>query len=308
MNTALLLVILVLQTFAIYYLIRTARNLGNKATKQHKELMSNINLLRAGDGNNLLNHLNVPNNAAFSEVSWDHVISLTSYPARFETLSKSIEMLLSQRLIAKKIYVNIAETDLHQLPNTLKAYESSGIVQINSCTDIGHGKKLIQTLKLENSLPIIVVDDDLIFETDLTLKLMIQHHLTPGSVIASRVHKIKYEADGRISLYKNWQKNFSLSDGPSSDLFPTSGAGTLYKADFFHQDVVDETAYKQYAMFTDDLWWYIQSLRKGTLTKRLPGLNHLNFIDGTQEVGLWKNGNQDRNDPNLESLLKKYSI
>ena len=179
MNTALLLVILVLQTFAIYYLIRTARNLGNKATKQHKELMSNINLLRAGDGNNLLNHLNVPNNAAFSEVSWDHVISLTSYPARFETLSKSIEMLLSQRLIAKKIYVNIAETDLHQLPNTLKAYESRGIVQINSCTDIGPGKKLIPTLKLENSLPIIVVDDDLIFETDLTLKLMIQHHLTP---------------------------------------------------------------------------------------------------------------------------------
>jgi len=34
----------------------------------------------------------------------------------------------------------------------------------------------------------------------------------------------------------------------------------------------------------------------------------LNFIDGTQEVGLWKNGNQDRNDPNLESLLQKYSI
>lgn len=308
MNTVLLLLILVLQIFAIYYFIRTTRNLGNKATKHHTQLMSNINLLRAGDGNSLLNQLAIPNNATFSQVSWNYVISLTSYPARFETLSKSIEMLLSQRLIAKKIYVNIAETDLHQLPNTLKAYESSGIVQINSCTDIGPGKKLIPTLKLENSLPIIVVDDDLIFETDLTLKLMIQHHLTPGSVIASRVHKIKYEADGRISLYKNWQKNFSLSDGPSSDLFPTSGAGTLYKADFFHQDVVDETAYKQYAMFTDDLWWYIQSLRKGTLTKRLPGLNHLNFIDGTQEVGLWKNGNQDRNDPNLESLLKKYSI
>lgn len=161
---------------------------------------------------------------------------------------------------------------------------------------------------LEKALPIIVVDDDLIFETDLSLKLMIQHQLTPKAIVASRVHKITYANDGKLSAYKNWRKNYSLGDGPAADLFATSGAGTLYKADFFHSDVTDERVYKELSFHTDDLWWFIQSKRVGTLTKRVPGISKLNYIDGTQEDGLWQSGNQDRNDSNLKLLLSKYSI
>ena len=36
--------------------------------------------------------------------------------------------------------------------------------------------------------------------------------------------------------------------------------------------------------------------------------NNLIYIDDTQEDGLWRTGNQDRNDPNLQSLIKKYLI
>jgi hypothetical protein len=54
------------------------------------------------------------------------------------------------------------------------------------------------------------------------------------------------------------------------------------------------------------LWWYFQARRKGTLVRRLSGLDHLNFIDSTQDVGLWKNGNQDRNEVNLSALLAQY--
>jgi hypothetical protein len=109
-------------------------------------------------------------------------------------------------------------------------------------------------------------------------------------------------------LYDKWEKNYSHSDGPSSELFATSGAGTLYKASFFHPDVLDESTYKDLSFHTDDLWWFVQSKRIGTLTKRLPGLNNLIYIDDTQEDGLWRTGNQDRNDPNLQSLIKKYLI
>jgi len=42
------------------------------------------------------------------------------------------------------------------------------------------------------------------------------------------------------------------------------------------------------------------------LIRRLSGLDHLNFIDSTQEVGLWKNGNQDQNEVNLKALLAQY--
>jgi hypothetical protein len=40
----------------------------------------------------------------------------------------------------------------------------------------------------------------------------------------------------------------------------------------------------------------------------MPGYSKLEFITGTQEDGLWTTGNQNRNDPNLKSLLNKYSL
>ena len=308
MNTSLLLVILVLQVFAVYYLIRTARNLGSKATKNHKVVMQNISQIRVATGEILLNQLSIPDSKDFKAVNWDHVVSLTSHPERFNTLSQTLNSLLAQRLIAKNIYLNIAQEDISKLPNSVKNFESNGLIKINSCENLGPGKKLIPTLKLEKSLPIIVVDDDLIFETDLTLKLMIAHHLSPGTIIASRVHKIIHTPEGKISAYVNWQKNYSLSDGPSMDLFATSGAGTLYKAEFFHSDVTDEKAYTELAFHTDDLWWFIQSKRIGMKTKRLPSQSILNYVDGTQETGLWNNGNKERNDLNLKALIEKYSL
>ena len=308
MNTSLLLVILVLQVFAVYYLIRTARNLGSKATKNHKVMMENISQIRSATSGILLNQLLIPDSKEFKAVNWEHVISLTSHPTRFNTLNQSLNSLLAQRLIAKNIYLNITQEDLGKLPDSVKDLETSGLININTCEDLGPGKKLIPTLKLERSLPVIVVDDDLIFETDLTLKLMIAHHLSPGNIIASRVHKIIHTPEGKISAYINWQKNYSLSDGPSMDLFATSGAGTLYKAEFFHSDVTDEKTYTELAFHTDDLWWFIQSKRIGTKTKRLLGQSILNFIDGTQDDGLWNNGNKERNDLNLKALLEKYSL
>jgi hypothetical protein len=308
MNTSLLLVILVLQVFAVYYLVRTARNLGSKATKNHKVMMENISQIRSATSGILLNQLLIPDSKEFKAVNWEHVISLTSHPARFNTLSQALNSLLAQRLIAKNIYLNIAHEDLGKLPDSVKDLASSGLIKINTCENLGPGKKLIPTLKLEKSLPIIVVDDDLVFETDLTLKLMIAHHLSPGTIIASRVHKIIHTPEGKISAYINWQKNYSLSDGPSIDLLATSGAGTLYKAEFFHSDVTDEKTYTELAFHTDDLWWFIQSKRIGTKTKRLLGQSILNFIDGTQDDGLWNNGNKERNDINLKALIEKYSL
>ena len=308
MNTSLLLIILALQVFAVYYLIRAARNLGSKATRNHKVVMENLSQIRAATGEILLNQLLIPDSKEFKAVNWEHVVSLTSHPERFDTLSQTLNSLLAQRLIAKKIYLNIAQDDISKLPAYVKDFASSGLININACENLGPGKKLIPTLKLEKALPIIVVDDDLIFDTDLTLKLMIVHHLSPGTIIASRVHKITHTPEGEISAYSKWQKNYSLSTGPSMDLFATSGAGTLYKADFFHVDVTDEKTYSELAFYTDDLWWFIQSKRVGTKTKRLPGQSVLNYIDGTQEIGLWNNGNKERNNVNLRALLKRYSL
>ena len=139
MKTVLLLVILILQVFALYYLIRTAHNLGSKSTKNHNEVMANLRQIRATSGGTLLNHLFVPDSKEFKSISWEHVISLTSHPARFNTLAKSLNSLLEQRLIPKKIYLNIAEQDMTKLPEEVKRLSNTGVLIINSCSDLGPG-------------------------------------------------------------------------------------------------------------------------------------------------------------------------
>ena len=178
-------------------------------------------------------------------------------------------------------------------------------MKIFSVDDWGPAKKLIPTLQ-RSDLPVICVDDDLVYEPTLTKHLMIQAQLFPNNVIASRTHKITKNRDGQIAAYSDWRKQYSKTNGPSPELFATSGAGTLFKRDFFHKDVFDFALYKELAFYCDDLWWYFQTIRNGVAVRRVPGAWPLNFIPGTQEQGLWRTGNKERNEVILQNLLKKY--
>lgn len=235
----------------------------------------------------------------------EFLISFTSVPNRFKTLPLVVESLSNQELPANEIHLNLAHQDFSDLPSSIRATLEQSKVKIFSGDDWGPAKKLIPTLQ-RSDLPVICVDDDLVYEPTLTLHLMIQAQLFPENVIASRTHKITKNRDGQIAAYSDWRKQYSKTNGPSPDLFATSGAGTLFKRDFFHKDVFDFALYKELAFYCDDLWWYFQTIRNGVAVRRVPGAWPLNFIPGTQEQGLWRTGNKERNEVILQNLLKKY--
>ena len=235
----------------------------------------------------------------------EFLISLTAVPNRFKTLPLVVESLSNQELPANEIHLNLAHQDFSDLPSSIRATLEQSKVKVFSVDDWGPAKKLIPTLQ-RSDLPVICVDDDLVYEPTLTLHLMIQAQLFPNNVIASRTHKITKNRDGEIAAYSDWRKQYSKTNGPSPELFATSGAGTLFKRDFFHKDVFDFALYKKLAFYCDDLWWYFQTIRDGVAVRRVPGAWPLNFIPGTQEQGLWRTGNKERNEVILQNLLKKY--
>jgi hypothetical protein len=106
--------------------------------------------------------------------------------------------------------------------------------------------------------------------------------------------------------FEQWDKQWSDSSGPSADLFATSGAGTLFTKEMLHEDALNEKLFTELSLHTDDLWWYFQARRIGVNVRRVPGARELNFIPDTQEVGLWRTGNKDRNELNLMKLIDKY--
>jgi len=237
---------------------------------------------------------------------WKFEVAVTSHPARFDALAIALTSLKNQILQPESINVFIAHSDLNALPEAIKHLEKSKYIKVITCEDLGSGKKLIPALSKQGKHPIVTIDDDLYFDNDLFLQLMINHYLYPETIVAARVHRLTLDDADNVLPFSTWHKHYDLSEGPAADLMPTSGAGTLFPPHAMHEDAAKAELYTKLSHNTDDLWWYFQARRKGTLVRRLSGLDHLNFIDATQDVGLWKNGNQDRNEVNLKALINEY--
>ncbi|CAB4537174.1 MAG: hypothetical protein F2521_04415 [Actinobacteria bacterium] len=300
-----------LSVLLLAYLVRGSRQLGTKLSKLQSSNNKNFNEIEqlliaeaklAKRREQLLYLPFIQGN----EPDWKFEVSVTSHPARFNALAISLSALKAQILQPQSINVYIADADMAVLPNSIRELEKSGYITIISCDDLGSGKKLIPALKAQRNLPIITIDDDLYFENELFLHLMINHYLYPDAIIAARVHRLAVNEAGDVLPFSTWHKHYDLTEGPAKDLMPTTGAGTLFPSKALHEDASDSALYTKLSHNTDDLWWFFQARRKGTLIRRLSGLDHLSFIDGTQEVGLWKNGNQDRNEVNLKALLVQY--
>lgn len=300
-----------LSVLLLAYLVRGSRQLGTKLSKLQSSNNKNFNEIEqlliaeaklAKRREQLLYLPFIQGN----EPDWKFEVSVTSHPARFKALAISLSALKAQILQPQSINVYIADADMAVLPNSIRELEKSGYISINSCDDLGSGKKLIPALKAQRNLPIITIDDDLYFENELFLHLMINHYLYPDAIIAARVHRLAVNEAGDVLPFSTWHKHYDLTEGPAKDLMPTTGAGTLFPSKALHEDASESALYTKLSHNTDDLWWFFQARRKGTLIRRLSGLDHLSFIDGTQEVGLWKNGNQDRNEVNLKALLVQY--
>jgi hypothetical protein len=235
------------------------------------------------------------------------VISLASYPPRFNSLLVVLESILSWDLLPERIYLNIANQDIEKLPNGIFNAGYSHLLRIKSVVDLGPSNKLIPTLLHEKILPIITIDDDILYPPDLVTKILVDHLIFPTSIIAGRTHFIVQDQNNNIKSYMEWEFEQSKENGPSAKLFPTGGGMTLFPQGSLHDDVVDMDLLRSVgALYTDDIWHYFQARRNGTLVRQISERHQLNYIEGTQEVGLWLNGNQVRNDLVISELLRLY--
>ncbi len=316
MSALLLTVIAVVIVVTSAYSVRTLRIIGRKVGEVRNEQRNLEKKIKSAalsahhDSGAILARLNLLNLEipGIKDRDFNFVLSLTSHPARFDALAIALPELKKQVLQPSEIILNIAHTDISQLRQSIRELAATGYIVINECSDLGPGKKLIPTLRMYPGVPIIAIDDDLILTPDLTLQLMLEHHLYPDSIIASRVHRVSYASDGSLEPFSAWEKGADTLLGPSFDLMATSGAGTLFPAGSLHPDALDEARYTELAFHTDDLWWYFQARRIGTQVRRLPGYRALEFIPETQEVGLWKTGNKDRNDINFKKLVDEIGV
>lgn len=201
-------------------------------------LLSLYSLVR---GNNLIseNYKSYISSNGSGKVNTSYVISLTSYPLRYNILYYTLLSLLCQKTkFLYSIDLWIAECDFEKLPSkVLKLNEKySGFFNIKKCQDFGSQKKIESFSELESRRyieAIITADDDLFYPASW-LDLLITHYkYSPESVYCCRARSVGFTHNREIKKYKDWivlQSSENIKNYPNLFFF-TGVGGVIYPRD-----------------------------------------------------------------------------
>lgn len=239
------------------------------------------------------------------------IVSVTSFPARIETTGAVIEQMLYQTVKPDEVILWLSKEQFPeregQLPPKLLELRDKFGVKICWCDgDMKAYKKFLPALKEYPEDFLIIIDDDLLYPIDLIEKLMDAHEKFPNSIIASRVHKIGVDENGKLLSYRKWKKQIAEDTFEiKEDWFFTGGAGTLFPPHIFGEELFDEKVILELCPFADDIWLNIHAAINKVSIVNIAANNKLARIADTQEICL-QTVNLEQNDVQLKNLTSYY--
>lgn len=242
------------------------------------------------------------------------IVSLTTYGRRIKKVHYTIISLLRQSYKPDMVILWLDNDNWNDmnLPKSLLKLKKEGL-SIKYCADLKSYKKLIPALQEYPDSIIITCDDDIYYKKNMLQKLMEAHEKWPDKVIAHRAHQITYTDKGELDKYNKWPQEISNMEG--HHVFPTSGGGTLYKKEFFHQDMCNVALIRQLCPNADDIWNYFMCLLNNTDNIVLPykGFIYLpldvfyqSFHKGSNLSKI--NCGEDMNDIQIDNIIKYYHL
>lgn len=185
------------------------------------------------------------------------VISLTSYPARFQSLHICLKSLLNQTLPANKIILYLSkDIDINTLPKKILRLQKKGLVIDNHCEDIKPHKKYFYAMRNYPNSIIVTADDDVIYPRVWLASLYSSYQKHPHCISARRVHRITRGIDSKPLSYALWDYEFKKETEPSMDLMAIGVGGVLYPPHIFNtkSKYFDISKIKELCLTADDIW------------------------------------------------------
>lgn len=233
------------------------------------------------------------------------VVSLTSYPKRFDVLHLTIKSLLAQDMAADVVVLWVAHDDLRKLPQNVRALEERGLT-IRATDDLRSYKKIIPALEAYGDAFIVTADDDVYYPRRWLRTFCEAYRANEREVLCYRAHRILLDEHG-VAPYADW--TFEITDTePAADIFFTGVGGVFYPPGIFHADVADQARLMELCPSTDDVWlnWMVR-LGGARIRKVGPRLRFHEW-GGSQAVAL-QNTNRfgtSGNDQQLANIIRAY--
>lgn len=236
------------------------------------------------------------------------VISLTSYPARYKFLRKTlISLLLQESDVNFIIHVNLWTDEYRKLPKRLFRMQSDKLKFFEIEENMRVFLKLLPTMRREPLLPIVTADDDIYYKGSWLKNLYDEYLRTEFVAIGYRACLFEPSGSTSVPPYSNWPE-IRRESGPSPSIFLTGVGGVLYPPRWFSIEDLDYSMPQIFSPGNDDLWYYFLARSKGQIFKKIFA-NEFEpmYWLGSQRTALWRsNVSNNVNDDYVRNLLAHF--
>ncbi|KAG4095517.1 hypothetical protein H8356DRAFT_1293004 [Neocallimastix lanati (nom. inval.)] len=212
------------------------------------------------------------------------VVTMTTYPAREESVVIMLEHFKKQTLKPDLITVWLSETEYPKniTPSHLKPFVDEGFIELHWTPLNTYGSKRFEVMKLYNNAFVISVDDDFYYPELYIETLYINMILTNKICI--------YNSDyNYFKGYKLEKKN----SGKNDSLYVNVFAGLIGFPPFTFPIQIFDKKYlnirNKYYLTNEEIWIFSGLLENEEKIHSIDGINfNFNFIENSQNIALYK--------------------
>ena len=242
----------------------------------------------------------------------EYVLSLTSHPGRINSLAEVVESLLAQTASPKHLALWLSSNQFPgreaDLPEYLLEFRQNGLEICWCDDDLRPHKKYLYAAQKYPDLPLIIVDDDTIYDREMAETLLSSYLDNPHAVSCMRANLILFKPDGSFRSYDNWVYDYRAKRGePSYQLLPTGVGGVLYPPRAIPEEAFNGAAIKKVALDADDLWLKFFATAHGYPAVVARKSLKYRTVEGSQDVGLWNaNVFEGKNDQAIKAICEYF--
>lgn len=236
------------------------------------------------------------------------IISLTTYPARINSVWITVSSLLQQTMKPYKVILWLAKEQFadRRIPKKLERLKKRGL-EIRFCGDLKSHKKYYDVMAAYPDYNIITADDDIFYPENHVEKLWEGHRKNPDAIVCNWSHQIGFDRQGGFIPYDDWSDDAKTS--PAYSTLAVGCNGVLYPPGCLPAEAFSKQKIMEYALGTDDLWLKCMEIlnRRKTVNCSETPLIYFNILS-TKKSGLWKSntGQRGNNDMIWGRLMEIY--
>lgn len=239
------------------------------------------------------------------------IVSLTSFPLRFDKIHICLKSLLLQKVKPDRIIVYLgSDSSRDQFTKEMLDLERYGVeYRIDSERNLKAHKKYFYAMQDFPNDIIVTADDDLYYPSNWLSSLLKTYKKYPNAISARRVHLMR-QKDGSLLPYNMWKDQCRSVLEPSFSLLATGGSGKLYPPHCLNECTFDDKSFKELCFDADDIWLKCMEIVSGIPVVWAKNWEVDQLGVGSNEKGALSKQNVDcsHNDVCLKNVVNFYNI